>query len=183
MPIRVDEQLPELKEKFAEFTDKMFAGGTSLEAVTKHLIALVIAAADRNDQVQAEHTKQARQLGATDAEIAEALAVLWGQAGGTQAFWMKEDYEELLGDRWRNDAMPEADRSFWAFKRAIFADGALSERTKQLVAVAVSSKLRCRHCTVAHINAALKAGAEKPQVAEALGVLWAVSSKSQIHSL
>lgn len=179
----MDEQLPQLKEKFEAFTDKIFAAGTSLEPVTKHLIAVAVAALARNESLRAEHAEQARRLGAGDDEIAEALAVIWGQAGGTQVFWMKDELEDLLGARWRNEAMPEADRSFWAFKREVFAEGALSEKTKQLIAVAASSKLRCSHCTAAHIKAALKAGASKAEVAESLGVLWAVASQAEITSV
>lgn len=168
-----------LEEKFKTFQDKIFACETALPKPTKHLIAVVVATLAGAEAVKAEHAAEARRGGATDAEIAEALAVIWGQAGGTQVFWIKEDYEELLGRQWRSNLIPEADRSFWDFKRAVFADGALSERTKQLIAVAASSQLRCRHCTVAHIKAAFKAGASKAEVAETLGVLWAVASQAE----
>lgn len=183
MQKRVDEQLPHLKQSFEAFSEKALASDGALQPVTKQLIAVAVASAGRDAQARAEHVEKARSLGATDDQVAEALSVLWGQSGGTQVFWMKEDFDELLGPRWRSDFIPDADRRFWAFKRGIFADGALSERTKQLIAVAVNSKLRCRHCTVAHIQAALKAGASKAEVAEALGVLWAVACEAELTSI
>lgn len=182
MQKQLDEQLPRLQEKFGAFVEKAFASGT-LDPLTKHLIAVAVASAARNERVKREHAEQARQLGATDRQIAEALAVVWGQAGGTQVFWMKDDFDELLGAQWRHEFIPETDRGFWAFKRDIFADGALTERTKQLIAVAASSKFRCSHCTTAHIQAAFKAGASKAEVAEALGVLWAVASEVELPSI
>lgn len=183
MQKRMDEHLPELKEKFEAFREKTFTGQGALAEVTKHLIAVAVAAAARNNSVKAAHAEQARRLGAGEEQIAEALAVLWGQAGGTQIYWMKDDFGELLGANWRREFIPEADRSFWAFKREIFADGAIPSRIKQLIAAVVSSKLRCRHCTAAHIEAAFKAGASKAEVAEALGVLWAVASESELTAV
>lgn len=180
---RIDEQLPRLKDKFTAFAEQSFTADGALQQVTKELVAMAVAAVGRSERAKEEHAEKARKLGATDDQIAEALSVGWGQTGGTQVFWMKEDLDDLLGDRWRSEFIPEADRRFWAFKREIFSDGALSERIKQLIALAVSSKLRCRHCTVAHIQAALKAGASKAEVAETLGVLWAVACEGEIVSI
>lgn len=180
MPKRMDEHLPRLKEKFGTFTEHALRSDGALDQLTKHLIAVVVASAARNQPRKTEHTEQARRSGATDEQIAEALAVLWGQAGGTQIFWMKDDFDELLGANWRREFIPEADRSFWAFKREAFTDGAIPARTKQLIAVVASCKLRCRYCTKAHIQAAFDAGASKAEVAEALGVLWAVASEAEL---
>ena len=182
MQKRFDEQLPQCQEKFEAFKKAVFDSDSALDRVTLRLIAVAVAAAARNERVKAEYLQQTRQAGASEAQIAEALSVLWGQAGGTQVFWMKDDFDELLGSNWRSDFIPEADRNFWAFKREVFADGALSGQTKQLIAVAVSSQLRCRHCTAAHIQAALKAGASRAEVAEALSVLWAVASEAELTS-
>ena len=180
MQKRFDDQLPQYQEKFEAFCKAVFDSDSALDRATKRLIAVAVASAARNERVKGEHMEQARQAGASDDQIAEALSVLWGQAGGTQVFWMKDDFDELLGSNWRSDFIPEADRNFWAFKREVFADGALSEQTKQLIAVAISSKLRCSHCTAAHIQAAIKAGASRAEVAEALSVLWAVASEAEL---
>lgn len=183
MQKQMAEQLPRLTEAFEAFTTNVSDSDGAINQATKHLIAVAVASAARNEPVRARHAEQARQLGATEDELAEALSVLWDRAGGTQVFWMKDDFDELLGRQWRSEFIPEADRSFWTFKREAFADGALSEWTKQLIAVAVSSKLRCRHCTVAHIQAAFKAGASKAEVAESLGVLWAVACETEVATV
>lgn len=173
----VDTRSPAVSAKFQQFHDQAFAAQGVLDRVTLELIALAVASLGRSEPVKARYSDRARVNGASDEQIAEALAVACGQAGGTQVFWMKDDFDELLGSEWRQEFIAETDRSFWAFKREVFADGAIDKRTKQLIAVAVSSKLRCRHCTRAHIEAAFKAGASKAEVAESLAVLWAVSSE------
>jgi AhpD family alkylhydroperoxidase len=126
------------------------------------------------------HLAKAKEAGASEEQIAEALAVASGQGGGTQIFWMMEDFNDLLGENWRREFIPEADRAFWDFKREVFEGGALDRKTKELIAVAVSSMLRCRHCTRSHIEAAFKAGASKAEVAETLAVLWMIGAEVQV---
>lgn len=62
----------------------------------------------------------------------------------------------------------------------MFEDGALSRKTKELIAVAVSGQHRCRHCTRGHIKAALEAGASKAEVAETLSVLWVIGGGTNV---
>lgn len=175
----IADRLPGAQEKFREFARSAYAG-EALDLKTKELIAVACSSVGRCPHCTDGHLARAREVGASEDEIAEALAVAWAQGGGTQLFWMYEDFDELLGKNWRTEYIPEADRAFWAFKREVFADGALPVRTKQLIAVAVNSMLRCRHCTRAHIEAAFRAGASKREVAEALAVLWVIGSGVQV---
>src|SRR5881398_2465875 len=46
----------------------------------------------------------------------------------------------------------------------------LGEKTRQLISLAVAVTTRCDGCIVVHTDAALKAGAKKEEIAEALGV-------------
>src|SRR2546430_11557218 len=46
----------------------------------------------------------------------------------------------------------------------------LDEKTRQLISLAVAVTTRCDGCIVVHTDAALKAGATKEEIAEALGV-------------
>jgi AhpD family alkylhydroperoxidase len=128
---------------------------------TKELIAVDCSSVGRCPHCTDGHLAKAKEVGASEEEIAEALAVAWSQGGGTQAFWMYEDFDELLGEGWRQEFIPEADRAFWAFQREIYETGALNRKVKELIAVAVSSMLRCRHCTRGHIQGAFKA--ERPR--------------------
>lgn len=175
----IADRLPGPQQRFKEFAQKVYAGD-ALDLKTKELIAVACSSVGRCPHCTDGHLEKAKEIGATEEEIAEALAVAWAQGGGTQVFWMYEDFDELLGDGWRQEFIPEADRAFWAFKREVFEEGALDRKSKELIAAAVSSMLRCRHCTRSHIEGALKAGASKAEVAETLSVLWVIGSGVQV---
>jgi len=74
----------------------------------------------------------------------------------------------------RKELAPEIHDAFEAFGRAVFADGALPEKTKQLIAVAVAHTTQCPYCIQVHIKNAKKAGASKAEVAEAIFVAAAL---------
>ena len=57
---------------------------------------------------------------------------------------------------------------FGQLHKAAVADGALSAKVKELIAIAVSA--RCEGCMAFHTHSALKAGAGRPEILEALGV-------------
>ena len=175
----IADRLPGPQQKFKEFAQKVYGSG-ALDLRTKELIAVACSSVGRCPHCTDGHLAKAKEAGATEEEIAEALSVGWGQGGGTQVFWMYEDFDEVLGEGWRQEFIPEADRAFWAFKREIFEEGMLDRKTKELIAVAVSSMLRCRHCTKGHMKAALDAGASKAEVAETLAVLWVIGSGVQV---
>jgi AhpD family alkylhydroperoxidase len=67
-------------------------------------------------------------------------------------------------------AIPDAWGGFIALHAAAMADGALSTSTKEVVALAISVVQRCDGCIAHHARAAARAGADREQVAEALGV-------------
>jgi AhpD family alkylhydroperoxidase len=52
----------------------------------------------------------------------------------------------------------------------VFAPGALPERTKQLIAVAVAHVTQCPYCIRGHTRAALRLGASGEEVMEAVWV-------------
>lgn len=70
----------------------------------------------------------------------------------------------------RRALSPEADAAFHAFSKAVFADGALDARTKQLIAVAVSHVTQCPWCIEGHVKAARRQGASAEQIMEAIWV-------------
>ncbi len=175
----IAEHLPEPQKKFARFAERVY-DGDALSRKTKELIAAAVSAVARCPHCTDGHLDGAKEAGASEDEIAEALAVAWGQGGGTQVFWMKEDFAEVLGEDWRSEFLPDADRAFWDFKSSIFESDTLPRVTKELIAVAVSTMLRCRHCTRSHMEKALDAGASKAAVAEALGVAWVIGSGTEV---
>jgi AhpD family alkylhydroperoxidase len=70
----------------------------------------------------------------------------------------------------RRSLAPEADAAFQAFGRAVFAEGALSVKTKQLIAVAVAHVTQCPYCIKGHTKAAQRAGATPQELMEAVWV-------------
>ena len=70
----------------------------------------------------------------------------------------------------RAELTPEADEAFKAFSKAVFADGALSKKTKQLIAVAVAHVTQCPYCIHGHTRAALKEEASDKEIMEAIWV-------------
>jgi AhpD family alkylhydroperoxidase len=70
----------------------------------------------------------------------------------------------------RRELAPETEAAFSAFSRQVFADGALPAATKQLIAVAVAHVTQCPYCIRGHTRAALRAGATRQQVMEAIWV-------------
>lgn len=70
----------------------------------------------------------------------------------------------------RRALAPEAEDAFRAFSKAVFAEGALDARTKQLIAVAVAHVTQCPWCIDGHVKAARRAGATDAEVMEAIWV-------------
>lgn len=175
----IAEHLSGPQQKFADFAGKVYEEG-ALDRKTKELVAVATASVGRCPHCTEGHIEGAKDAGASEQEIAEALAVAWAQGSGTQVFWMKEDFADLLGEDWRQDFLPEVDSAFWDFKSEIFESDVLSRKTKELLALAVSCQQRCRHCTRSHIEAALEVGATKAEVAEALSVLWVIGGGTDV---
>ncbi|MBS0564846.1 MAG: carboxymuconolactone decarboxylase family protein [Proteobacteria bacterium] len=74
-----------------------------------------------------------------------------------------------LADR-RRALAPAAEEAFRGFSKAVFAEGALDKRTKQLIAVAVAHVTQCPWCIDGHVKAATREGASPEQIMEAIWV-------------
>jgi AhpD family alkylhydroperoxidase len=70
----------------------------------------------------------------------------------------------------RRALAPETEEAFQAFSRQVFADGALSAKVKQIIAVAVSHVTQCPYCIRGHTKAALRHGATPQELMEAIWV-------------
>ena len=66
-------------------------------------------------------------------------------------------------------AIPETFGGFVQMEQAASPDGALSHKTKELVALGIAVALRCEDCIISHVGACQRAGASREEVAEALG--------------
>ena len=72
--------------------------------------------------------------------------------------------------RQRRETAPEQYKAFREFGDQAFADGALDAKTKQLIAVAAAHVTQCPYCIEGHTKQALKAGASREQIMEAIWV-------------
>ncbi len=70
----------------------------------------------------------------------------------------------------RASLAPETAKAFRAFSRAVFAEGALDEKTKQLIAVAVAHVTQCPYCIRSHTQTAQRKGASPEELMEAIWV-------------
>ena len=72
--------------------------------------------------------------------------------------------------RLRRQLAPGAAAAFHEFSAAVFADGALSRRTKHIIAVAVAHVTQCPYCIKGHTRAALQDGVSNKELMEAIWV-------------
>jgi AhpD family alkylhydroperoxidase len=68
------------------------------------------------------------------------------------------------------EAIPAVISGYNSMHAAAFAEGALSAKTKELVALAISVTRECDGCIAAHALGALRRGATSEEVAETIGV-------------
>lgn len=84
-------QIPDTLSGFGGLSKAAHAEG-ALDHKTKELLALAISVAIRCDGCIGFHTKKLRELGATDAEVAETLGVAVSMGGGPALMY--------AGDAW-----------------------------------------------------------------------------------
>jgi AhpD family alkylhydroperoxidase len=70
----------------------------------------------------------------------------------------------------RKELAPDVHEAFTTFSRAVFAEGALPEKTKQLIAVAVAHTTQCPYCIAGHTRLARRKGATPEEIMEAIWV-------------
>jgi AhpD family alkylhydroperoxidase len=70
----------------------------------------------------------------------------------------------------RKKLAPRPAEAFKAFSQAVFAEGAIPAKTKQLIAVAVAHVTQCPYCIRGHTQGALKMGATPEEIMEAVWV-------------
>lgn len=73
--------------------------------------------------------------------------------------------------------------AFMQFDHKVFSEGALSVKTKELIAVGAAHITRCPYCIEGHVKRARKAGATDEEIAEAVFVGIAMSAGAAVaHS-
>lgn len=73
---------------------------------------------------------------------------------------------------------------FFDWYGAVFREGALSEREKALIALAVAHAVQCPYCIDAYTQASLQNGADREQLTEAVHVACAIrGGASLVHGV
>lgn len=79
---------------------------------------------------------------------------------------------------------PELWQKFQQWYGAVFEEGALTEREKCLIALAVANALECPYCIDAYTQASLEKGSNLDQMTEAVHVAAAIKGGSAlVHGL
>ena len=66
--------------------------------------------------------------------------------------------------------IPAVFEGYGALSGAVFVDGAIDAKTKELIALAIAVTKQCDGCVASHARGAARRGATAEEVAEALGV-------------
>ena len=79
---------------------------------------------------------------------------------------------------------PDLAEKFFAWYNAVFAEGALGEREKALIALGVAHAVQCPYCIDAYTTASLEKGADLDQMTEAVHVANAIrGGASLVHGV
>lgn len=82
------------------------------------------------------------------------------------------------------EASPELWQKFLAWYGAVFAEGALTEREKALIALGVAHAVQCPYCIDAYTQACLEKGSNIDQMTEAVHVAAAIrGGASLVHGV
>ena len=92
--------------------------------------------------------------------------------------------EDLPKFETMKEGSPELWNKFSDWYGAVFAEGALSEREKALIALAVAHAVQCPYCIDAYTQASLEKGSNLEQMTEAVHVACAIrGGASLVHGL
>jgi AhpD family alkylhydroperoxidase len=67
--------------------------------------------------------------------------------------------------------IPEVFSAYAGLSKAAMAEGSVTTKTKELLALAIAATRQCDGCIAAHARGAARAGATAAEVAEAMGVV------------
>ncbi len=80
----------------------------------------------------------------------------------------REHIQELVGQLGKE--IPGTMAAFGQLHKAAAAQGALSPKEKELIALGIAIALRCDGCIAYHVHDAIKAGATREEMVETIGV-------------
>ncbi|MFC2948137.1 carboxymuconolactone decarboxylase family protein [Virgibacillus sediminis] len=191
------EYAPEAFESFFAFNDKALAEG-NLSVKLKELIAVAVAHITGCPYCIELHVGNAKKNDADKEEVAEAIfvatALKAGSAAahgvnGLNAFDGERDdelYKASYFNRLKEFGAINSDtfQAFAAFDQQAIKAGKLTEKEKELIAVASAHTTGCAYCIDLHTKNAKKTGATLEEISEAIFVAVALKAGSAIaHSV
>lgn len=84
--------------------------------------------------------------------------------------WKDKLDETRAGLRNLNGAIPDTARAFGGLGKAVKEGGTLEFKTKEYVALGIAVAVRCETCIVLHVEALIKAGTTREEVADVLAM-------------
>lgn len=69
-----------------------------------------------------------------------------------------------------NTAIPDTAQGFGAIAKSVSNDGAVTHKTKELIALGIAVAIRCEPCILFHTEALVRLGATREEIAETLAV-------------
>lgn len=182
---------------FHSWNSAVFKEG-ALTVKVKELIAIASATVTGCPYCIEIHTEAAQQATVTKEEAAEAIFVASALKAGSafahganslraydgaegealyeKAFFAKTSALQALA--------PEAFNTFIAFSTEAVAEGVLSVKEKEIIAVAIAHITGCPYCIELHVENAKAAGVTKEQLAETIFVASALNAGSAFaHSI
>lgn len=187
---------PKQLEAFESFNDKVFQEG-ALTLKEKEIIAVAIAHVTTCPYCIDIHTKNAKEQGASLAELTEAVFVTSAiEAGGVithgshaHLAYEGEEVDSLYSasnlkylDK-ISEGDPKGFKGYQTFAEASSAEGELSHKLKEIISVAVGHATLCPYCIKVHVTQAKKAGASKEEIDEAVLVTAALKAGSSYAHL
>ncbi|GAB3043849.1 hypothetical protein GCM10027286_02800 [Virgibacillus ainsalahensis] len=191
------EYAPEVFQSFFAFNDKALAKG-NLSVKSKELIAVAVAHITGCPYCIDLHVGNAKKNDADKEEVAEAIFVAIALKAGSAAahcvnalnafdgqgddelykasyFNRLKEFGELNGDTFK---------AFAGFDQKAIKAGKLTEKEKELIAVASAHTTGCAYCIDLHTKNAKKTGATLEEISEAIFVAVALKAGSAIaHSV
>ena len=89
-----------------------------------------------------------------------------------------QDYKTGMGAM--SEKLPKLMKSFHEFTEVSFEEGEISQKYKQLIALAVSVYAHSEYCIIYHTKTSMDAGSTVPEVLEAVGVAAALGGGSAL---
>ncbi len=192
--------VPELNDAWAGFRDEVFKEGL-ISAKDKQLIALACAYITESSDCIRTRTKLAKELGATDEEIAESVYIAMRLAiGQPYAFssialenydLMKSKGSVFQGYFMSKNITPQIQEfhkisdtkytKFAAFHDLVYEDGHLPKKLKKgLMGLACAILAKCPWCIRSCIRDGLQEGVTKEEIVEAINIAMVMNASAAV---